>query len=82
MQIVAFDQETDTMNGIKDGTIYGTVVQDPYKFGYDSVKLLAALAKGDKSGIPASKLIIVPTQAIKKDNIDAYMADQKKKLGG
>ncbi len=82
VQIVAFDQETDTMNGIKDGTIYATVVQDPYKFGYDSVKLLAQLAKGDKSGLPASKLDIVPTQAIKKANIDAYMADQQKKLGG
>ena len=82
VQIVAFDQETDTMNGIKDGTIYATVVQDPYKFGYDSVKLLAALAKGDKSGLPASKLDIVPTLPIKKDNIDKYLAEQKTKLGG
>lgn len=82
VQIVAFDQETDTMNGIKDGTVYATVVQDPYKFGYDSVKMLASLAKGDKSVIPANKLDIVPTQAIKKDNMDAYLADQKKKLGG
>jgi len=82
VQIVAFDQETDTMNGIKDGTIYATVVQDPYKFGYDSIKLLAALAKGDKSGLPASKMDIVPTQAIKKDNIEAYLTDQKTKLGG
>ena len=81
VQIVCFDQETDTMTGIKDGAIFGTVVQDPYKFGYDSVKLLAQLAKGDKSGIPASKLSIVPTQAIQKANIDAYLADQKAKLG-
>ena len=82
VQIVAFDQETDTMNGIKDGTIYGTVVQDPYKFGYDSIKMLAALAKGDKSVIPASKTENVPTQAIKKDNLAKYLADQKKKMGG
>ena len=81
VQIVAFDQETDTMNGIKDGTIYGTIVQDPYTFGYNSVKLLAQLAKGDKSGLPANKLEIVPTKAIKKDGLDAYLADQKKKLG-
>lgn len=82
VQIVAFDQEADTMNGIKDGTIYGTVVQDPYKFGYDSVKLLATLAKGDKSGLPASKLDIVPTKAIKKGDVEAYLADFNKKLGG
>ena len=82
VQIVAFDQETDTMNGIKDRTIYATVVQDPYKFGYDSVKMLDDLAKGDKKDIPASKLDIVPTLAVKKDNLDQYLADQKKKLGG
>ena len=82
IQIVAFDQEDDTMTGIKDGTIYGAVVQQPYQFGYQSVKLLEQLAKGDKAGIPASKLIIIPTQAIKKDNIDAYLASQTKLLGG
>ncbi len=82
VKIVAFDQEDDTMAGVKDGTIYGAVVQQPYQFGYQSIKMLAQLAKGDKSGLPASKLIIVPTQAIKKDNIDAYLASQAKLTGG
>jgi len=82
VKIIAFDQELDTMNGIKDGTIAGTVVQQPYLFGKESVEMLAKLARGDKSTIPASKLIIVPTQAITKDNITAYEADQAKLLGG
>lgn len=82
VQIIGFDQETDTMLGIKAGAISATVVQDPYTFGYQSVKLLSALAKGDKSGIPASKLVIVPTKAINKANIAAYEADQKTKMGG
>lgn len=82
IKIVAFDQEADTMTGVKDGTIYGAIVQQPYQFGYQSIKILAQLAKGDKSGIPASKLIIVPTQAIKKGNIDAYLVSQTKLMGG
>ena len=82
IKIVAFDQEVDTMTGVKDGAIYGAVVQQPYQFGYQSIKILAQLAKGDKSGIPASKLIIIPTQAIKKDNIDAYLVSQTKLMGG
>ena len=81
VQIVAFDQETDTMTGVQDGTIFGAVVQDPYTFGYKSIKLLDQLSKGDKSGLPANKLIIVPTEAITKANITEYLADQKKKLG-
>jgi len=81
VKVIAFDQEADTMAGVKDGTIYGAVVQDPYAFGYRSIKLLAALAKGDKSGIPANKVILVPTQAVKGDKIDAYLAGLKKEMG-
>jgi ribose transport system substrate-binding protein len=82
IQIVAFDQEDDTMTGIKDGTIAGTIVQQPYQFGYASIMLLAQLAKGDKSGIPANKLDIIPTQVINKSNIAAYEASQAKLMGG
>ena len=82
IKIICFDTDPGTPEGIKDGTIDATVVQDPYTFGYKSVQLLAALAKGDKSGIPANKLMIIPNQAITKDNLDAFLAEQKKKMGG
>ena len=82
VKIVCFDQEQGTIDGIKSGSIYATVVQDPYTFGYNSVKLLDQLAKGDKSKLPASKLMVIPTQAIKQDNLDAYMAVYNKKLAG
>lgn len=82
IKIVCFDTDPGTPEGIKDGTIYATVVQDPYTFGYKSIQLLAALAKGDKSGIPANKLMIIPNEAIKQGNLDAFLAAQKKKMGG
>jgi ribose transport system substrate-binding protein len=82
IKIIAFDQEAVTMTGIKDGTIYGAVVQQPYQFGYQSIKMLDQLAKGDNSGIPSSKLIIIPTQAIKKDNVDTYLAGQARLMEG
>ncbi len=82
IQIIAFDQEEDTMNGIKAGAIAGTIVQQPYQFGYESIKLLAQLAKGDKSGLPTTKLNIVPTQIVNKANITQYEAAQAKLMGG
>lgn len=82
IKIIAFDQEVDTMTGVKDGAISGAIVQQPYQFGYQCVKLLAKLASGDKSVIPANKMIIVPTQIINKDNIAKYEADQAKLMGG
>ena len=81
VKIIAFDQELDTMNGIKASAITGTIVQQPFLFGKQSVEMLAKLVKGDKSMIPANKLILVPTQVVNKDNIAQYEADQTKLMG-
>ena len=59
------------MSGIKDGAIYATVVQQPFEFGYHSMELMSKVLNGDKSGIPASKQIFVPTKAIKKADVEA-----------
>jgi len=72
VKIVCFDEDEETLAGVKDGYIYGTVVQQPYEFGYQSIKLLADIIKGDKSKIPPNKMIIVPTLIIKKDNVAEF----------
>ena len=46
VQIVAFDENPSTLGGVEDGRIHGTIVQNPYQFGYKSVKIMAGLAKG------------------------------------
>ena len=78
LKIVAFDEEDETLSGIKDGAIYGTVVQQPFEFGYQSMALMAKILGGDKSVIPASKQIIVPTIAIKKEQVEEFT----KKING
>ena len=82
VKVVCFDTDPGTPEGIKSGVIYGTVVQDPYTFGLKSVQLLSQLTKGDKSGLPKNGLMIIPNQAIKQNNLDAYLADEKQKLKG
>ena len=79
--IVGFDDDPVTLGGVKEGSIAGTVVQQPFQWAYQGMKLMAAYTKGDKSGIPASHLIIVPTKIITKANVDAYVADLKKMQG-
>jgi ribose transport system substrate-binding protein len=73
VKIVAFDEEDNTLNGVKQGAIYATVVQQPFEFGYQAIKLMRQYLKGDKSAVPASKQIYVPTLVIKKDNVDDFM---------
>ena len=43
--IIGFDEYEETLNGIQAATIFGTVVQNPYEFGYQSIKILASLAR-------------------------------------
>jgi len=47
-------------------------VQQPFQFGFRSMELMSKILNGDKSGVPASKQIFVPTKAIKKDNVEAF----------
>jgi len=49
VKIVGFDEAFETLDGISTGEIYATVVQDPYQFGYRSVEVIAAEARGDTS---------------------------------
>ena len=43
VKIVCFDENEETLTGVRDGHIYGTVVQQPFEFGYRSMKVLADL---------------------------------------
>src|SRR5262249_18605574 len=85
--VIGFDENDETLNAIRDGSCVGTVVQNPYKFGYESVKIMAALAKGDDSvlknypGIDAEHRIYIPHRVITKDEVDAFQAECKKLLG-
>lgn len=72
VKIIAFDEEDETLTGIKDGAIYATVVQQPFEFGYRSMALMAKILDGDRSQVPASKQIFVPTKAVKKDTVEAF----------
>lgn len=72
VKIIAFDEEDETLSGIRDGAIYATVVQQPFEFGYRSMELMSKVLNGDRSQIPASKQIFVPTIAVKKADVDEF----------
>jgi ribose transport system substrate-binding protein len=72
VKIIAFDEEDETLAGIKDGSIYGTVVQQPYEFGYQAIKMMAQALGGDRSQIPAGRQKFVETKIVKKDTVEEF----------
>ncbi len=87
IKVMAFDEDSGTLQGIKDGNVVATTVQNPYQYGYQSVKVLNELHNGNKSVIPESKFIDIPAHVITPKNVDEFWAEVKshlpdKHLGG
>lgn len=77
VRIVCFDEEDETLAGVREGAIFATVVQQPYEFGYQAIHLMHKILTGDADVIPADKQIIVPTLAVDQSSVDAFAAKLK-----
>ncbi len=72
IQVIGFDEDDGTLQGIKDGAVYGTVVQDPYRYGFESVRIMAGLARGDQSVLPPGGVLHIPARQITAANVDSF----------
>jgi ribose transport system substrate-binding protein len=77
VKVICFDEDDATLQGIKDGIIYGTVVQRPFEMGYQSLRILAATLRGDKTAIPGNQSFDTGIQVIKAANVDSFWAQLK-----
>jgi len=82
IKVVAFDEHEATLEGIANGQIYGTVAQEPYAYGYETVRLLAELNRRPDSSAPygGSGTIYLPCEIIKRDNLDEFKSKLAKRL--
>ena len=83
-EVVAWDVNPDTLNGIKDGTIDATIVQKPFTMGYFGLKALDEIYHDqpvqfgkDYSAdafAPYPAFIDTGTSLVDKSNVDVYLA--------
>jgi ribose transport system substrate-binding protein len=64
--LIGFDSDDKTLGYLKDGTIAGLVVQDPYRMGYDGIKTALAVSKGET----VEKNIDTGANLVTKANMD------------
>ncbi len=60
------------------GTVAGTIVQNPYEYGYQSVKILKDILEKKE----VKDFIDIPPRKVTKENVDEYWADLKAKKAG
>jgi ribose transport system substrate-binding protein len=81
VKVMGFDENTLTLRGIKDGNVVGTVVQNPYQYGYKSIETLNELHKGSKSVVPENKFVDIPARVIDASNVDEFSQEIQDRLG-
>ena len=69
--IVAFDEEEEVLKAVQDGTIFATIVQRPFQFGYQSMKAL----KDVRDGKTIPTFIDTTIQKIDKSNLTPFWAE-------
>jgi len=72
VKVVGFDEHAETLQGIRDGNVHGTIVQQPYQFGYRSVEFLTQIARGEPVDSPQSGLIFIPHEIVNADNVQQF----------
>ncbi len=75
VKVVGFDEHPETLDGIREGTVFGTIVQQPYAFGYRSVQWLTTLALGKEVDVPESGLLYIPHRSITATNVQEFADD-------
>ena len=80
IKVIAFDEDDATLQAILDGHCVGTVVQDPYRYGYESVRILAGLARDVKSVLPPNGFLEIKERVIRKDNARKFWDELKQRV--
>ncbi|MCA8977867.1 MAG: substrate-binding domain-containing protein, partial [Planctomycetes bacterium] len=86
VKIIGFDEADGTLQGIVDGHIAGTIVQDPFEYGRQSMLLLDRLwherdAAKRAALLPAGGFLDIPVRRITKANVGPFWSDKNEKLG-
>jgi ribose transport system substrate-binding protein len=73
--VIAFDDDPATLDGVAEGHIYATLAQDPFRYGYESVRMLAELCRADASYRPVGQTTYsVNVETVRPDGLEAYRA--------
>jgi ribose transport system substrate-binding protein len=69
IQVVGFDTNDQTLAGIDNGNVYATIMQSPYNIGFESVRVLADIARGESQNLPMFSTFYLSCDPVTKANL-------------
>jgi ribose transport system substrate-binding protein len=73
---VAFDEDEETLKAVEDGIVYATIVQKPFEFGYQSMRLL----KDARDGKPVPATYDPGITTVTRQNLDQFWGQLRQLL--
>jgi ribose transport system substrate-binding protein len=82
IKLITFDEPKEVLDGLEAGHVFATVAQDPYMYGYESIRRLSSLCRGDRSDLPivGGGTIHVNAEAIRKENLEKFREKLRERL--
>jgi ribose transport system substrate-binding protein len=69
--MIVFDEEEETLKAVQDGAIFATIVQRPFQFGYQSIKVLKDL----KDGKTVPPVVDTGILTVRKANVTQFWSE-------
>jgi ribose transport system substrate-binding protein len=77
IRIVGFDDHEATLQGVEAGQVYGTLVQDQFNMGFDSVMLMCAtLKRNSAADIGPRKAILTCTAILNAEDVKNFRLEK------
>ncbi len=85
VKMVGFDENETTLQGIEEGHIIGTIVQQPFEFGRQAVHAMVSFLQQDTDELDEKaddhNRVYVPHKTIRKADVPAFRKKLKELLG-
>jgi len=74
IKVCGFDEQDALLQAIVEGHAHGTISQQPWEYGYESIKMLKSIYEGNAA---PSKYFELPFLVVDQSNIDTFWAKKK-----
>lgn len=78
IKLIAFDEDQRVLDGIRDDRVYATIVQDPFMFGAEAIRMLDEVRSGRYLALPIAQRVDVGVHCMPVDK--ANLQDFKDRL--
>ena len=74
IKVCGFDEQDALLQAIQEGHAHGTISQQPWEYGYESIKMLKSIYEGKQ---PESKYFELPFLVVNQSNIKEFWKKKK-----